>query len=195
MESTFTIKGKVSLEDHMKYKYIAWLDGNGPCAGRSEHLVAGNSVLFKEETKKIEFYYSGLQPDKHYISVRSDMSNLEEKLEWARTHDEEMQAMVANLQTFAREQLSRESVGCYVQGLLNEYSSLYKDSILPMEDLIKSGVQEIFPGERYREIIFPDTCQYPIFSCHRPSSRPHDDPTLLVGERGELTPACQTHVD
>jgi hypothetical protein len=89
------------MEDHNKYKYVAWLDGNGPCSGRSEKLVSGNSLLLKQENQYIEFYYSGLKAGKHYMSIKADMSDLGSQLAWARLHDDEARKMASQMHDFS----------------------------------------------------------------------------------------------
>jgi hypothetical protein len=89
------------MEDHNKYKYVAWLDGNGPCSGRSEKLVSGNSLLLKQENQYIEFYYSGLKAGKHYMSIKANMSDLGSQLAWARLHDDEARKMASQMHDFS----------------------------------------------------------------------------------------------
>lgn len=49
-----------------------------------------------------QWYYDRIRPWEHFVPVRSDMSDLVEKIEWARSHDAEAKAIAANGQAFAR---------------------------------------------------------------------------------------------
>jgi hypothetical protein len=49
-----------------------------------------------------QWYYDRIRPWEHFVPVKSDMSDLIEKIEWARSHDAEAQAIAANGRAFAR---------------------------------------------------------------------------------------------
>jgi hypothetical protein len=49
-----------------------------------------------------QWYYDRIRPWEHFVPVRSDMSDLVEKIEWARSHDQEARAIAANGRAFAR---------------------------------------------------------------------------------------------
>jgi hypothetical protein len=202
MEDAFSpLKSPVPMSDHNKYKLIAWLDGNGPCAGRSEHLLAGNSVLLKEQSSAIEFYYLALVAGKHYIPINADMSDLKTKLEWALAHEEQLKVLVENLHTFVVEQLSAECVDCYVQHVLQRYAALFTDPLIPMEGLRSTRTlgstgtvavaRELFPAPQLSGAYFNHQCQHAIYVCFDRFSRPFDDERLLVGNPSEWHAACE----
>jgi hypothetical protein len=49
-----------------------------------------------------QWYYDRIRPWEHFVPVRADMSDLVEKIDWARSHDAEAKAIAANGQAFAR---------------------------------------------------------------------------------------------
>ena len=49
-----------------------------------------------------QWYYDRIRPWEHFVPVRSDMSDLIEKIEWARSHDSEARQIAENGQAFAR---------------------------------------------------------------------------------------------
>ena len=49
-----------------------------------------------------QWYYDRIRPWEHFIPVKSDMSDLAEKLDWARSHLPEAEAIARNGQEFAR---------------------------------------------------------------------------------------------
>ncbi len=49
-----------------------------------------------------QWYYDRIRPWEHFVPVRADMSDLIEKIEWARSNDAEAKAIAANGQAFAR---------------------------------------------------------------------------------------------
>lgn len=48
-----------------------------------------------------QWYYDRIRPFEHYVPVRSDLSNLVEQVDWARSHDAEARAIGENAQRFA----------------------------------------------------------------------------------------------
>jgi hypothetical protein len=49
-----------------------------------------------------QWYYDDLRPWEHYVPVKSDMSDLGDKLEWARSHDSEAEAIAMRGRQLAR---------------------------------------------------------------------------------------------
>ena len=49
-----------------------------------------------------QWYYDRIRPWEHFVPVRADMSDLIEKIDWARSHDAEAKAIASNGQAFAR---------------------------------------------------------------------------------------------
>lgn len=72
-----------------QYKYQINIDGT-VAAYRLPYLLAGDSVVLKQDSSYYEHFYKELQPWTHYIPIRADLGDLLEKIQWARDHDEEV---------------------------------------------------------------------------------------------------------
>lgn len=72
-------------------------------AYRLPYLLAGNSVVLKQDSIYYEHFYNELQPWKHYIPFKSDLSDLLEKLQWAKEHDEEVNIHLEALSNASRQ--------------------------------------------------------------------------------------------
>lgn len=59
-------------------------------AYRLPYLLAGDSVVLKQDSIYYEHFYNELQPWEHYVPVRADLGDLLEKIQWAREHDEQV---------------------------------------------------------------------------------------------------------
>lgn len=77
------------LHVHHQYKYQINIDGT-VAAYRLPYLLAGDSVVLKQDSSYYEHFYNELQPWEHYIPIRADLGDLLEKIQWAREHDEEV---------------------------------------------------------------------------------------------------------
>ena len=74
---------------HHQYKYQINIDGT-VAAYRLPYLLAGDSVVLKQDSSYYEHFYNELRPWEHYVPIRADLGDLLEKIEWARDHDEEV---------------------------------------------------------------------------------------------------------
>jgi len=65
------------------------LDGT-VAAYRFPYLLAGDSVVLKQDSTYYEHFYKELQPDVHYVPFKRDLSDLMEKLQWAKDNDDKV---------------------------------------------------------------------------------------------------------
>ena len=79
-----------TANDLRRHKFLIDIDGNA-CSFRFLSLLGHGAVVFKVQPNYTEFFDPFLVPYIHYIPVKSDMSDLVEKLEWAHHHDDEME--------------------------------------------------------------------------------------------------------
>ena len=52
--------------------------------------MAGGSLIFKQDSEYYEHFYHQLEPWVHYVPLKQDISDIEEKLQWAIEHDDEV---------------------------------------------------------------------------------------------------------
>jgi hypothetical protein len=104
-----------------RFKAIIVVDGNS-LADRLPLQLASNSVIFKQDSPHIEFWYHDAIPGKHYISFQRDLSDLEEKLEEVLRNDTLMQEIVLAANEFALRRLNPDTTKCYWAQLLDKYS-------------------------------------------------------------------------
>ena len=65
-------------------------------AYRVPYLLAGGSLLLKTESKYYEHFYRDLKPFEHYVPVKEDLSDLMERITWARENDAEAKKIAEN---------------------------------------------------------------------------------------------------
>ena len=115
-----------SVAEYIKYKYQILIDGNTTAWERAYWQLFSNSVIFKQNSNKIQWYYEGLKPWIHYIPIENDISDLPEKIKWALNNDEKVYEISQNAQKFAHENLNYEDILYYIYLLLTEYAKLQK---------------------------------------------------------------------
>ena len=59
-------------------------------AYRLPYLLAGGSLVFKQDSQYYEHFYHHLQPWVHYVPLERDVSDVVERLEWALENDDQV---------------------------------------------------------------------------------------------------------
>jgi hypothetical protein len=93
---------------HVQHKYIPILDGN--CIASAQQWVfASGSVPIMVTHPDNDFWFKKyLKPGFHYVSIKYDLSDLREKIEWLVNNDAEAKQIANNAMEFARTVLSSE---------------------------------------------------------------------------------------
>jgi len=117
------IKNFASIEHHLKYKYLPVLDGYMCSYPGFQWRLLSNSLCFKQKSNEVQWFYSALKPYKHFIPIENDMSDLVEKINWARNFDDKCKEIAKNATDFVLDNLMLEDVYLYLYKVLKSYSS------------------------------------------------------------------------
>ena len=120
----------VGKKDHLKYKYLVDIDGGSCTFERYYWLLLSNSVVLKQITPNQQWYYGMLEPYKHYIPVKEDLSDLMEQIRWAKENDDEARKIAENATDLVMQHLSGEDIYVYLYHLICEYARLQKNELL-----------------------------------------------------------------
>lgn len=75
-------KPKITIKDHLKYKFILCLEGND-VASNLKWVMSSNSLAVMPKPKFETWFMEGhLKPNEHYVAIKDDYSDLEERLEY-----------------------------------------------------------------------------------------------------------------
>lgn len=77
----------VTKESMLQYKYLVDVDGEVNAWSGLWWKLYSNSVVFKVESHYEQWFYKDLVEWVHYIPVKGDLSDLEEKYKWALEND------------------------------------------------------------------------------------------------------------
>lgn len=135
IEKEGLIKPFATVTNHLKYKYLPVLDGYMCTYPGYQWRLLSNSVCFKQKSKEVQWFYSALQPYEHYIPVENDMSDLVEKLNWAKSSDEICKQISKNATDFVLKNLMLEDVYLYLNKALLSYSECLD---IDKEELLKN---------------------------------------------------------
>ncbi|KAM9854314.1 protein O-glucosyltransferase 3 [Aulostomus maculatus] len=111
----------VGFFDFFKYKYQVNVDGT-VAAYRFPYLMLGNSLVLKQDSQYYEHFYSQLRSGTHFIPVQRNLSDLLEKIKWAKENDAEARKIAKTGQAAARELLQPSRLYCYYYRVLLMYS-------------------------------------------------------------------------
>jgi len=99
---------QLTNEEQARFKYHVDFGGTGGTTwtGTLEKL-AMPGCLFHHETPAQDWYFDQLIPWKHYVPIRTDLSDLKQQFEWAESHPQEAKQISRQGTEFARYMFSK----------------------------------------------------------------------------------------
>ncbi|KAJ0181991.1 hypothetical protein K1T71_002713 [Dendrolimus kikuchii] len=124
----------ISFFKFFDYKYQVNIDGT-VAAYRFPYLLAGGGLVLKQDSPYYEHFYSQLHDWEHFVPVKRDLSDLVDRLQWARSHDKDAYQIANNAKKFATENLSPQHIFCYHALLFWEWSKRIKSEVTIEENM------------------------------------------------------------
>ena len=128
----------VSWEEFLTCKYLPIVDGVCCAAPAFQWRLLSNSVTLKQESDEIQWFYRTLEPYVHYIPIKNDLSDLIEKIEWAKLNDSLCKEIAARSTEFTLNNLMIEDIYHYFSLVLKHYESLMNLDKKAVEDEVKN---------------------------------------------------------
>lgn len=122
LEKENVIKSFATTLQHLKYKYLPIVDGNMCAYPGYQWRLLSNSVCFKQDSDQIQWFYKGLKPYEHYIPINNDISDLIDKIRWAKNNDDICLQIANSATIFAKNNLMLENAYVYLYKVLQKYS-------------------------------------------------------------------------
>merc|ERR1719416_253412 len=107
-----------------EHRYVFHVGNNG-YADRSWRMFALGCVVLMVENGWQEWYFSLLKPWVHFIPIKEDSSDVCEKLQWARAHPAEAEAIAARGRAFIETCFDVNLVNLYVAELMRQLGELW----------------------------------------------------------------------
>lgn len=115
-----TANNFLTLEQQVKeWKYLLDIEGNG-YSGRVKLLIGSQRPVFLIDRQYKEFYYQFMEPWKHYVPVKNDLSDLEENFNVIEKDPKLYQRIVAETNKFSQQFLTRKFAEEYFTKILNK---------------------------------------------------------------------------
>lgn len=100
--------GKLSIGEHLHYRYIMALEGYD-VASNLKWVMSSNCVaVMPRPTCETWFMEGTLRPDYHYIEIKPDYSDIEERISYYNSHPDEAQAIMDHAHEYVRQFLDRK---------------------------------------------------------------------------------------
>ncbi|KAJ7038860.1 glycosyl transferase family 90-domain-containing protein [Mycena alexandri] len=109
-------------ENAYGYKYLLDVDGM-TYSGRFLGILRSGGLVFKATVFE-EYFNDWIRPYEHYIPVLPDLSDLLQKIEWARAHDAEARMIQERGREMAERVMTDAQNDCYFFALLLEWAQL-----------------------------------------------------------------------
>lgn len=102
------ITEKMSISEHLNYKFIFAIEGND-VASNLKWVMSSNSVaVMPQPTCETWFMEGRLQPNVHYIEIKPDFSDVEERLNYYIEHPEEAEQIIRNANEYVQQFRDKE---------------------------------------------------------------------------------------
>lgn len=120
-------KNFVEIYKQSSYKYLLYIEGH--CAAcRYGFMMQLGSVILKVDSLCVAdqmWYFPLLRPYYDHVPVKSDLSDLKEKIEWCRNNDAICHQIASNAQQLYTKFISRDGILDYMQSIFVEIGRRY----------------------------------------------------------------------
>lgn len=115
------VKGNVPLTHFLKYKYIISVEGNDKDTGLNWKLNSNSLVLMARPRVASWLMETTLVPDYHYILLKDDFSDLEEKLSWCSNNQDRCKEIISNANKFMKQFADEKAEERLEDAVINKY--------------------------------------------------------------------------
>ncbi len=178
LEKEHLIKSFADIKTHLNYKYLPVLDGIVCTYPGYLWRLLSNSLVFKQQSDEIQWFYKALAPYEHYVPIKNDMSDLIEKINWAKQNDNKCLVISHNATNFVKNNLLFEDIYLYFYKVLKNYAQhqdfskidLYKETIhnknwvcIQNRKQANKNLSHInYPYSKIKDITQPTTSDYKL---------------------------------
>ncbi len=114
----------ITLDDLVKtYSILIDIEGNG-YSGRLKYLLWSHRPVLLVDRPHKEYFFEFLQEWVHYIPVKRDLSDLEEKTTWCINNYSKAQEIAENAYEFSKKYLTREACYGVWNKIITEHSTV-----------------------------------------------------------------------
>ena len=120
-------KPKLTIGEHLDYKFIMSLEGHD-VASNLKWVMSSNSIAVSPRLTQETWFMEGtLVPNYHYIEVRDDFSDLEERMQYYIGHPDEAEAIIRHAHDYVRQFQDKQQEKLISLLVLKKYFDITND--------------------------------------------------------------------
>jgi hypothetical protein len=112
--------GWIDRSEMIHYKYILDIDGNSSTWDATAWKLNSGSVILKTQSSWRQWFYDEYLPNVHYIPVKDDFSDIQEKYQWCESHPEECIMMINRCKALFQKVYKYQNIMEYTKRLLDK---------------------------------------------------------------------------
>ena len=132
------VRGRLSLKQQLKYKYLLSLEGNDVASGLKWMLYSNSTVLMPKPTCESWACESFLEEFVHYVPVNKDLSDLNAKVDWCQSNPKQAKLIAQNGRKFISSFLCKETEEKLANEVIRAISS---SCIIKLSDSLQEKIQ------------------------------------------------------
>jgi hypothetical protein len=130
----------MKMSEQSNYKYIVHVDGNVNAYRLLTTMMTG-SLILRVDSPYVSWVDHLMQPGKHYIMVKSDLSDLVKIIKWCEKHPERAREIAEAGYQFAKKALTREFVEKSIEKIFWSLPLMSKQSRIKTEKHLAKAVR------------------------------------------------------
>ena len=125
------IRPRMTIEEHLKYKFILCLEGND-VASNLKWVMSSNSIAVMPKPKYETWFMEGtLIPNVHYVLIKDDFSDLEQRLNYFIEHTNEALQIIENAHQYVIQFQDKKQENLIALLVLKKYFEKTGQIIIP----------------------------------------------------------------
>jgi len=109
----------ISRDEQQLFKYVVYIDGHVAAERLITELNSGSVVLKVDSLYNwMQWFHHLLKPNIHYIPIKSDLSDLSDKITWCKTNDSKCYQITQNAMKLYNEINSKKYILKYLKSIL-----------------------------------------------------------------------------
>lgn len=136
----FSLVKPLTPNEQANYKYIIHIQGHVEAFRLSLELESKSCILLVESDYKL-WYSHLLKPYEHYVPVKRDLSDLEDRLEWCMKNDGRCKKIAEQAYTFSQTYLTKKGILDYLQMVFYKVKKMNGNYIY-YTNIIKDFIKE-----------------------------------------------------
>lgn len=110
--------GNIDRNEMINYKYILDIDGNASTWDATAWKLNSGSVILKTESSWVQWFFDKYKPWVHYIPIKEDFEDIENKYKWCEENVEECKKIVKNSKKLFQEVYRYTNVMKYTNSII-----------------------------------------------------------------------------